>query len=72
MNQGPPPGPYGYGPPLPQHYPQHPHYTPTPAAYVQQTTLIFEPPFKHTLHVVLDIVTCGIWIPIHLLCWALY
>jgi hypothetical protein len=28
--------------------------------------------FDHTLHIVLDIFTCGGWIPIHLLCYILY
>ena len=27
--------------------------------------------FNHGLHIVLDIITCGAWIPIHILCWVL-
>lgn len=27
--------------------------------------------FNHTIHFVLDIVTCGAWLPVHLLCWIL-
>ncbi len=30
------------------------------------------PGFNHGLHLVLDLVTCGAWLPIHLLCWALH
>ena len=26
--------------------------------------------FDHTIHLVLDILTCGAWFPIHLICWA--
>ena len=28
--------------------------------------------FNHTVHLVLDVLTCGAWIPVHLLCWILY
>lgn len=29
-------------------------------------------PFNHGVHIVLDFVTCGAWIPIHLICWAVH
>lgn len=28
-------------------------------------------PFNHAIHLVLDLFTCGGWLPIHLLCWVL-
>jgi hypothetical protein len=37
-----------------------------------QTTYIVKAPFSHGLHIVLDIFTCGAWIPIHLICWAIH
>jgi hypothetical protein len=65
-------GPYGYGygaPPPQQHY-----YPPQPPAvvYVQQQPMFIKAPFNHTVHIILDIVTCGGWVPIHLICWALH
>lgn len=27
--------------------------------------------FNHGVHVILDIVTCGLWLPVHLLLWAM-
>lgn len=27
-------------------------------------------PFRHTPHLVLDVLSCGAWIPIHLIVWA--
>lgn len=38
--------------------------------YVQQN--VVKAPFKHGLHLVLDVVTCGLWLPIHLIAWALH
>lgn len=67
---GPPQGPYGgYPPPPPQQY-YPPQYAQPPVVYVQQTMV--KAPFNHTVHVVLDVLTCGGWIPIHLICWALH
>ncbi len=41
---------------------------------VRQTTYVdggyYKAPFNHTVHIVLDVLTCGSWIPIHLICWA--
>lgn len=81
QGQGPPQGPYGgYGPPPPMQQP-YGYGPPQPYGYgppgppmvvVQQTTNIVKAPFKHTVHVVLDVVTCGGWIPVHLICWALH
>jgi hypothetical protein len=72
--QGPPPGPYGYGPPSPQQqqYPQQqqqPYYVqaPPPVVYVQNNTM--KAPFNHTVHIVLDFVTCGGWLIVHLICY---
>ncbi len=41
---------------------------------LQQATYvnIRGPGFNHGLHFVLDLITCGAWLPIHLLCWALH
>ena len=30
------------------------------------------PAFNHGLHLILDLVTCGGWLPIHFLCWILH
>lgn len=41
---------------------------------VRQTTYVdggyYKAPFNHAIHIVLDVLTCGSWIPIHLICWA--
>jgi hypothetical protein len=29
-------------------------------------------PFNHTVHIVLDVLTCGGWLVVHLICWALH
>lgn len=39
---------------------------------VRQSTQVnvhVKAPFNHVLHLVLDVLTCGMWIPVHLLCW---
>lgn len=65
MHQGQGPGPYGYGQPPPQ---QQPYYqAPPPVVYVQPTML--KAPFNHTPHIVLDVLTCGGWLIVHLICW---
>lgn len=45
-----------------------------PSVNVRQDTRVDVrgPGFNHALHIVLDILTCGMWIPIHLICWALH
>jgi hypothetical protein len=70
----PPPGPQGPwgGYPPPQ---QQPYYPPHPQQVVVQhqiTTHMVKAPFNHGVHIVLDLVTCGTWIPIHLICWAVH
>jgi len=37
---------------------------PSPVVYVIQA------PFKHGPHIVLDILSCGLWVPLHLILWA--
>lgn len=70
MNQGPPP--YGYGAPPPQQYqqPYYPPQPPMPVVYMQQT--VVKAPFNHTIHIVFDVLSCGAWLPIHLICWAVH
>lgn len=74
MYGGPPQGPYGGYPPNQYPPPQHGYYQPQqqPVVYVQQTTAVVKAPFNHGVHIVLDVVTCGGWIPIHLICWAVH
>jgi hypothetical protein len=65
---------YGQGPygPNDPRYQQQPYYPqPPPVVYVQQPIMV-KAPFNHTVHIVLDVVTCGTWLPIHLICWALH
>lgn len=61
-----------------QQYPQAPYYPPPPMP-VQQVIMIqqapptaqvitVKPPFNHGIHLVLDVLTCGMWIPIHIIC----
>jgi predicted RNA-binding Zn-ribbon protein involved in translation (DUF1610 family) len=39
----------------------------------QQTRIeVRGPGFNHGIHIFLDLISCGFWIPIHLLCWALH
>jgi hypothetical protein len=64
MNQPPP---YGYGPP-----PGPPPYYPPQAPVVYMQTNVIKAPFNHTVHIVLDVVSCGAWLPIHLICWAVH
>lgn len=74
------PGPASY----PQHghqqhgYPQHGHQQqwqqPPPSQQlivVQQNNagaVFVKPPFNHGFHLVLDVLTCGAWIPVHIIC----
>lgn len=67
MNQGP----YGYGPNHNQP-PQSPYGYGPPQAPVIVNNVIQKAPFNHTIHIVLDVVTCGGWLIIHLICWALH
>lgn len=30
----------------------------------------YKAPFNHVPHVILDVITLGLWLPIHLICWA--
>ena len=62
--------PQSYQPYPPQPYPQPYPQTAVYVNNVQHTTaVIMKAPFNHTVHIVLDVVTCGGWIPIHLICW---
>jgi hypothetical protein len=54
--------PASYGPPYGTSH--------APVVCMQQTTIVVKAPFRHGIHVVLDVLTCGIWLPVHLLCWA--
>ncbi len=64
MNQPP----YGYRPPPPP--PQYGYgYQPPPQVVYVQTQLV-KAPFSHGGHIVLDILSCGMWIPLHLIIWA--
>jgi len=63
--------PNGYGPPPQQPYYQQPQgpqvvYVQAPAT----TVVIAKAPFNHTIHIVLDVLTCGGWLIVHLICWA--
>jgi hypothetical protein len=40
------------------------------ATYVDAGPRFYKAPFNHALHLVLDLITCGAWVPIHLICWA--
>jgi hypothetical protein len=55
-----------------QQPPQGPYYQ-QPHVHVivqQQPQMMFvKAPMNHGLHIVLDVVTCGAWIPIHFICW---
>lgn len=80
MYQGPPQGPPyggGYGPPqqqpqYPQQYPPQPYYQPPPQPFVVVQNNVIKAPFNHTIHIILDVVTCGGWLIIHLICWAVH
>lgn len=70
-------GPYGgYGPPPPhqqQHgYPpqQHYQYPPQPPTVVYVQPTMMKVPFNHTPHIIIDVLSCGAWIPFHLIIWA--
>ncbi len=56
------------GPPPPQAYAPPQQYFPT----AQHVTVNVPRPFNHALHVVLDLITCGFWIPVHILLWVLH
>lgn len=73
MNQGPPQGPYGYGPPpsQPQHY--YPPQPGQPIVYVQPPQVVIaKAQFSHGKHLLVDILSCGAWIPFHILLWLLH
>ncbi len=65
--QGYGPQPYGYAPPI---------YAPPPVIVVQQSNMMMaqqtmvnvKAPFNHGIHIVLSLVTCGIWVPVWILC----
>jgi hypothetical protein len=57
-----------YGPPPPLAYQPPPQYWPT----AQHVTVNMPRPFNHGLHVVLDLLTCGFWIPVHILLWVVH
>ncbi|WP_394824977.1 hypothetical protein [Pendulispora albinea] len=62
-----------YGPPPPQYPPPQysPQYQQPPVVYVQAPQVI-KAPFNHTPHIVLTFLSCGAWLPIWLICWALH
>lgn len=50
-------------------------YIPRPYAYpppppIQNTYIQVSQPFNHALHILLDFVTCGFWLPVHMVLWA--
>ncbi|NUP10700.1 MAG: hypothetical protein HOW73_32045 [Polyangiaceae bacterium] len=59
----PQPGPYGYGP-----SPMQPQIN----VIQQSNVMVVKAPFNHGIHIALDIFTCGAWIPIPLICWAVH
>jgi len=71
---------YNQGPPFPPHPPHPPHppqgqygYGPPPqqVIYVQAPPAVMvKPPFNHTPHLVIDFLSCGAWLPFHLIIWA--
>lgn len=69
--------PYGYGPPPPSQQPGYPpqqgyppQYQQPPQMIVVQNTMARQG-FNHTPHIVISFLTCGTWLPIYLLIWAL-
>lgn len=76
--------PYGYGSPMqPQQHPQHqyqqpyhhpvqmqmqPYGQPQQVVNVVQQNVMVKAPFNHGIHILLDVITCGAWIPVHLIC----
>ncbi len=63
--------PQHYQQPYPYPYPYPPQQM--PAIYIQQNagTVVVKAPFNHGVHLVLDVITCGAWLPLHLLIWAI-
>lgn len=67
----------GYGPP-PQQYGPPPQqasgYYSQPQApqvvVVQSPPVVVRVPFNHTPHIIIDLLTCGAWLPVHLILWA--
>ncbi len=54
-------------------YPGHnPYGQPGPPAGPHVHVFIPPRPFNHGLHLVLDAVTCGFWIPVHILLRVLH
>ena len=39
---------------------------------VVQQAVVVRAPFRHGIHLFLDLITFGAWLPIHLLCFALH
>lgn len=73
-NQPPPQPPY-----YPPTNPQQQGWTSVPAPATgpilpphQQPYVIPPRPFNHGVHVILDFCTVGLWIPVHVLIWALH
>jgi len=71
-NQSEVPEGYKYPPPVPP----HPHlqaysYGPQPVFVVQQQApgYLQQRSTNHGLHIILDLATCGMWLPIHLGVW---
>lgn len=64
------PGHYPQGYPQQQPYYQHqqPYQPPQQQIFMMQQTAILKAPFNHGIHIVLDVLTCGVWIPVHIIC----
>jgi hypothetical protein len=52
--------------------PPYPYPPPYPSQQIIQVvqSVQIKASFNHAPHVVLDVLTCGVWLPIHLICWA--
>ena len=57
---------YPYDPNRP---PPPPWYPPPPQVVVYNNNVQRPPSFSHGIHIVLDVLTCGAWLPFHLLIW---
>lgn len=40
--------------------------------YMQRPVVMMKPPFNHGAHLVIDLLTCGAWIPFHLILWLVH
>jgi hypothetical protein len=69
-----------FGPPEP--YPPQPTYSGS-SFYPEVPRPVYMPPapvvnvnvarpFNHGVHVILDLATCGFWIPVHVILWAVH